>query len=100
MLKDRLNLKMDHFISSGLFLTVEEQLILQTSLPVLQQENKFLSVAFLGKIFGTDKNYYIAQGRGEDFIRNKMSFYRVGGFHFGVEHDHKADAPFSPPRVW
>ncbi|XP_055944040.1 radial spoke head protein 9 homolog [Argiope bruennichi] len=71
---------MEHFYSSGLFLTTEEQLVLLTSLPVLQQENKFLSVAFWGKIFGTENDYYIAQGRGEDFIRNKMSFYSTDGY--------------------
>ncbi|GIY84898.1 radial spoke head protein 9 homolog [Caerostris darwini] len=80
MLLDRLNLKMDHFYSSGLFLTTEEQLILQTSLPILQQENKFLSLTFLGKIFGTVNDYYIVQGRGEDFIRSKMTFYSVDGY--------------------
>ncbi|XP_035215980.1 radial spoke head protein 9 homolog [Stegodyphus dumicola] len=79
MLKDRLNLNMDNFYSTGYFLTIEEQSILQLSLPILQQENKFTSVAFLGKIFGIKNDYYIAQGRGNDFIRNKMSFYSLDG---------------------
>ncbi|XP_054710247.1 radial spoke head protein 9 homolog [Uloborus diversus] len=70
---------MEYFYGGGLFLTTEEQLLMQLSLPQLQNENKLESVAFLGKIFGKNSDYYIAQGRGNDFIRNKHSFYSLDG---------------------
>lgn len=72
-----MNLDMDKYLSTGSYLTIEEQFVLQTSLPVLQMENRFSSVVFHAKILGINSDYYIAFGRGKDFIRNKMFFYRL-----------------------
>lgn len=79
MLRQKLNLKMDHFETTGLVLTPEEQIILRTSLPLLQMENAFTSVKLLGKVFGIKNDYYIAQGRSKDYIRNKINFYSFDG---------------------
>ncbi|KAG8180509.1 hypothetical protein JTE90_007464 [Oedothorax gibbosus] len=80
MLKDKLNLKMDYFCSSGAILNVDEQRILEISLPMLQAENKFNSISFFAKIFGTKGDYYIALGRGEDYVRSKTFFYSLDGY--------------------
>lgn len=77
MFSNKMNLDMDKYLSTGLYLTIEEELVLQTSLPDLQMENRFSSVAFQAKILGINSDYYIAFGRGKDFIRNKMFFYRL-----------------------
>ena len=77
MFCNKMNLDMDKYLPTGSYLNTEEQLTLQTSLPVLQMDNRFSSVAFHAKIKGMNSDYYIAFGRGKDFIRNKMFFYRL-----------------------
>lgn len=78
-------LKMDsnslpHFLdvvaSSGSVLNLEERTALQTSLVILKKNYKFQRVLFWGKILGLQQDYFVAQGRGEDEMRDRKSLYR------------------------
>jgi len=48
--------------ANGHTLTVEERSALQTSLPLLKNTSKLRYLQFWGKVFGTHKDYLIAQG--------------------------------------
>ena len=56
---------------SGHTLNVEERTALQTSLLILKKNAKFKKVQFWGKIFGTQRDYLIAQGFGDTFLQKK-----------------------------
>ncbi|XP_024147385.1 radial spoke head protein 9 homolog [Oryzias melastigma] len=79
-------LKMDsnslpHFLdvvaSSGSVLNLEERTALQTSLVILKKNYKFQRVLFWGKILGLQQDYFVAQGRGEDEMRDRKSLYSL-----------------------
>lgn len=70
-----LSVGLDQVAPSGLSLSVERRVALQTSLLLLKNAEKFQRVTFWGKIAGVAADYYIAQGQGSDpFVRK--SFYR------------------------
>ena len=71
-----LHLNIDYVGGSGSILTPEQKAALQTSLVILQSENKFHRVYFWGKIYGARYNYYIAQGVYQDEFRGRTAFYR------------------------
>lgn len=60
--------------ANGLTLNVEERAALQSSLGLLKRNGKFARVVFWGKIFGFKKDYLIAQGYGENFLKAKKTF--------------------------
>nr|XP_020494502.1 radial spoke head protein 9 homolog [Labrus bergylta] len=60
---------------SGYTLNVEQRAALQTSLVILQKNYKFDRVFFWGKILGLKEDYFIAQGRGEDEMKDKKNLY-------------------------
>ncbi|XP_068564369.1 radial spoke head protein 9 homolog [Cebidichthys violaceus] len=60
---------------SGSTLSVEQRAALQTSLVLLKKNYKFHRVLFWGKILGIKKDYFIAQGRGEDEMQDKKNLY-------------------------
>ncbi|XP_068610003.1 radial spoke head protein 9 homolog [Brachionichthys hirsutus] len=60
---------------SGHTLNVEQRAALQTSLVLLRKNYKFQRVLFWGKILGLKRDYFIAQGRGEDEMEDKMYLY-------------------------
>ncbi|KAM9355002.1 radial spoke head protein 9 homolog [Pholidichthys leucotaenia] len=60
---------------SGLTLNVEQRAALQTSLVIMKKNYKFNRVLFWGKILGLKEDYFIAQGRGEDELRDKKNLY-------------------------
>lgn len=62
--------------SSGHILNTEETTALQTSLVILKKNYKFRRVLFWGKILGLKAVYFIAQGRGEDELKDKKNLYR------------------------
>ncbi|KAM6906317.1 radial spoke head protein 9 homolog [Lycodopsis pacificus] len=60
---------------SGITLSVEQRAALQTSVVLLKKNYKFHRVLFWGKILGIKKDYFIAQGRGEDEMQGKKNLY-------------------------
>uniref|UniRef100_A0A8C5HUU7 Radial spoke head protein 9 homolog n=1 Tax=Gouania willdenowi TaxID=441366 RepID=A0A8C5HUU7_GOUWI len=68
---------LDLVAGSGYTLNSEERAALQTSLRILKKDHKFNRVLFWGKILGLDADYFIAQGRGEDEMKNRTSFYSL-----------------------
>lgn len=71
-----LHLNIDYLGSSGVILSPEQKAALQTSLVILQNENKFNRVYFWGKIFGVKEDYYIAQGVTRNEFAGRRTFYR------------------------
>ena len=61
---------------NGNTLNLEEKSALQTSLPILKRNCKFRRVHFWGKVFGTNKDYLIAQGYGNNLFGSLKSFTR------------------------
>lgn len=61
---------------TGCTLNTEQRTALQTSLVILTKNYKFQRVLFWGKILGLKEDYYIAQGRGEDEMKDKKNLYR------------------------
>ena len=75
-----LHLNIDYVGSSGVILSPEQKAALQTSLVILQSENKFKKVYFWGRILGIKDDYYIAQGCETDEMVGRRTFYRYGYF--------------------
>ncbi|XP_034555110.1 radial spoke head protein 9 homolog [Notolabrus celidotus] len=60
---------------SGHTLNIEQRSALQTSLVIMKKNYKFNRVLFWGKILGLKEDYFIAQGRGEDELKDKKNLY-------------------------
>lgn len=59
----------------GNIISTEESIILHNSLLILQNENHFKQVFFWGKIYGIEKDYYIAYGYERDILTGKVFYY-------------------------
>ena len=57
-----LHLDIDYVGSSGVILTPEQKASMQTSLCILENQQKFDNVYFWGKILGVNEDYFIAHG--------------------------------------
>lgn len=79
-----LHLTIDYVGSSGIILSPEQKAALQTSLVILQSENKFKKVYFWGKILGIKDDYFIAQGSGKDEMVDRKTFYSKDCIHWGL----------------
>jgi len=79
-----LHLNIDYVGSSGVILSPEQKAALQTSLVILQNENKFCRVYFWGKIFGVKDDYFIAQGVGKDEFAGRRTFYSKDCIRWGL----------------
>lgn len=84
MESEGLHLNIDYVGSSGIVLSPEQKAALQTSLVILQSENKFKKVYFWGKILGIKDDYFIAQGTGKDEMAERRTFYRYVSFYSSV----------------
>lgn len=62
--------------SSGVVLSPEQKATLQTSLAILKSQHKFKRVKLWGMIKGIKKNYFIAQGIGNDETQDRKYLYR------------------------
>ncbi|XP_028997821.1 radial spoke head protein 9 homolog isoform X2 [Betta splendens] len=62
---------------SGQTLNMEERSALQTSLVIVQKNYQFHRVLFWGKILGLKKDYFVAQGRGEDELTDVKNLYSL-----------------------
>ncbi|CAJ1077151.1 LOW QUALITY PROTEIN: radial spoke head protein 9 homolog [Xyrichtys novacula] len=60
---------------SGDTLNIEQRTALQTSFVIMKKNYKFNRVLFWGKIRCLNGDYFIAQGRGEDEMKDKMNLY-------------------------
>lgn len=67
---------LDYVAGSGYTLNIEQKSALQTSLVILKKNYKFNRVLFWGKVLGLKEDYFIAQGRGEDELKDKKNLYR------------------------
>ncbi|CAL8313664.1 unnamed protein product [Lota lota] len=59
----------------GYTLNGEQRAALQTSLLLLKKNYKFTRVMFWGKILGIKDDYFIAQGKGDDELKDKKFLY-------------------------
>jgi len=71
-----LHLNIDYVGTAGIILSPEQKAALQTSLTILQSNQKFSRVYFWGKILGVKDDYYIAQGVGSDEFSERKILYR------------------------
>eukprot|EP00049_Salpingoeca_infusionum_P005722 m.96175 g.96175 ORF g.96175 m.96175 type:complete len:293 (+) comp13065_c0_seq1:387-1265(+) len=60
---------------SGVVLSAERRVGIMTSLTLLQNDERFESVEYWGRIVGTNSDYYIAQGRPKGDPFKTKSFY-------------------------
>lgn len=68
----------------GHIISTEEGLILYNSLLLLQNENHFRKVYFWGRIFGADKDYYIAYGYVKDALSGRIYYYSTNCTDWGL----------------
>uniref|UniRef100_A0A8B9JEB6 Radial spoke head protein 9 homolog n=1 Tax=Astyanax mexicanus TaxID=7994 RepID=A0A8B9JEB6_ASTMX len=74
---DALYCSVDLVCGSGVTLSAEHRAALQSSLIILKRNMNFRRVLFWGKICGIKNDYFIAQGVGEDQIRDRKSIYSI-----------------------
>ncbi|XP_071079837.1 radial spoke head protein 9 homolog [Haliotis cracherodii] len=84
MESEGLHLNIDYVGSSGVILSPEQKAALQTSLVILQNENKFHKVYFWGKIVGVKEDYFVAQGFDKDEFAGRKTFYSKDCIHWGL----------------
>ncbi|XP_051792619.1 radial spoke head protein 9 homolog [Acanthochromis polyacanthus] len=72
---DSLFFSLELVTGSGNSLSLEQKAALQTSLVILKKNYKFQRVLFWGKILGLRQDYFIAQGRGQDELRDRKYLY-------------------------
>lgn len=84
MESESLHLNIDYVGSSGIVLSPEQKAALQTSLVILQNENRFKKVYFWGKILGIKEDYFIAQGTSNDEMVDRKTFYSKDCVHWGL----------------
>lgn len=61
--------------STGAVLSTEHIAALQSSLVLLRSAEKFTSVKYWGRIIGTARDYFIAQGVGENELTDRKTFF-------------------------
>ncbi|KAF3702751.1 Radial spoke head protein 9 -like protein [Channa argus] len=72
---DSLYYSVELVAGSGHILNVEQRTALQISLVIMKKNYKFNRVLFWGKILGLKRDYFIAQGRGEDELQDRKNLY-------------------------
>ena len=66
----------------GIKLTPEQKVLIENSLIVLQNENRFAGIYFWGRIQGIAKDYYIAFGYLRDCLKDRKYFYSIDGYQW------------------
>ncbi|XP_022911144.1 radial spoke head protein 9 homolog [Onthophagus taurus] len=69
---------------SGQVLSTEEGIILYNSLLLLQNENHFRKIYFWGRIFGVEKDYFLAFGYVKDALLGKIFYYSTNCIDWGL----------------
>ncbi|KAK9885690.1 hypothetical protein WA026_012455 [Henosepilachna vigintioctopunctata] len=68
----------------GHTISTEEGIILHNSLMILQNENHFRNTFFWGRIFGVEKDYYIAFGYVKDVLKGRVFYYSIDCINWGL----------------
>jgi len=84
MESQKIHLSIDYVGTSGVVLSPEQKASLQTSLTILQNNQKFACVYFWGKILGVKDDYFIAQGVSNDEFKEKKVLYSKDCVHWGL----------------
>lgn len=71
-----LHLNIEYLSGSGVVLSPEQRAALQTSLVIIKTNYKFEKVKLWGKILGLKDDYFIAQGCGNDELKDRKYLYR------------------------
>lgn len=66
----------------GIKLSPEQKILIENSLIVLQNENRFADMYFWGRINGIENDYYIAFGYTRDCLRDRKYFFSIDGFQW------------------
>ncbi|XP_046387343.1 radial spoke head protein 9 homolog [Ischnura elegans] len=80
----KLLVRMEIMKHTGNCLTTEECVILENSLVILQNENHFHNVYFWGKIYGTERNYYISFGYQKDALADITFYYSTDCVNWSI----------------
>ncbi|KAF5274263.1 hypothetical protein FQR65_LT04381 [Abscondita terminalis] len=75
---------LDTLSHSGIVITSEESMILHNSLLILQNENHFRNIFFWGRIYGTEKDYYISFGYVKDALEGRIYYYSTNCLDWGL----------------
>jgi radial spoke head protein 9 len=70
------SLDLDLLAFSGIVFSPEQRAALQTSLIILKEQYKFKTIHLWGKILGITEDYFIAQGRQKDELKDRQFLYR------------------------
>ncbi|XP_014862839.1 PREDICTED: radial spoke head protein 9 homolog [Poecilia mexicana] len=70
-----LSYSLDLIACSGRILNIEQRTALQTSMLILKKSYNFKRVMLWGKLLGIKQDYFIAQGRSEDELKNRTYLY-------------------------
>lgn len=77
-----LHLDIDYVGSSGVVLTPEQKASMQTSLCILENQQKFDKVYFWGKILGINDDYFIAHGAQRNEFGERRFLYSTNAIHW------------------
>uniref|UniRef100_A0A0A1X3V5 Radial spoke head protein 9 homolog n=1 Tax=Zeugodacus cucurbitae TaxID=28588 RepID=A0A0A1X3V5_ZEUCU len=66
----------------GQKLTPEQKVLIENSLIVLQNENRFTGMYFWGRINAITRDYYIAFGYTQDCLKDRKFFYTIDGYQW------------------
>ena len=76
-----LSLSIEYVANAGIVLSTEQKAALQTSLVILQSDQKFHRVQLWGKIVAVKDAYYIAVGVGDNNeLKDRKFLYRLAIF--------------------
>ncbi|XP_037811178.1 radial spoke head protein 9 homolog [Lucilia sericata] len=73
---------LDSLMYCGIKLSPEQKILIENSLIVLQNENRYAGIYFWGRINGIAKDYYIAFGYTRDCLRDRKYFFSIDGYQW------------------
>jgi len=71
----KLHYSLEYLTCAGIGFPIEFRLAIQSSLALLKKENQFKYAQFIGRINGTQNDYYLSCGIGVDYILDRTYFY-------------------------
>lgn len=75
---------LDTFGHGGSVLNTEEGIILYNTLVLLQNENHFRKIYFWGRIYGVDRDYFVAFGYVNDALSDHVFYYSTNCLDWGL----------------
>lgn len=73
---------LENLMYCGLKLSPEQRILIENSLIVLLQENRFSGMYFWGRITGILHDYYIAFGYTNDCLKDRKYFYSIDQYQW------------------